>query len=62
MQVLGYVSRVRDVDSNVNSSTFTSEEVEANPVRCPDSKAAEAMYRSGSPALQHLLLLGDSPP
>ena len=62
LQVLGYVSRVRDVDSHVNSSTFTSEEVEANPVRCPDPTAAEAMYKGGSPALQRLLLLGGQPP
>ena len=62
LQVLGYVSRVHNVDSNVNSSIFTSEEVEANPVRCPDPTAAEAMYKGGSPALQSLLLLGGQPP
>ena len=60
MQVLGYVSRVRNVDSNVNSSTFTSEEVEANPVRCPDPEAAEAMYRGGTPATSSAV--GGQPP
>ncbi len=47
VQVLAYVSRVRDVTSNVDNSTFTQEQVEANDVRCPDAKAAEAMYAGG---------------
>jgi hypothetical protein len=38
------VSKVRDVESNVDDANFTAEEVEANPVRCPDPVAAEAMY------------------
>lgn len=44
MQVLAYVSRVRDVTSSVDNSTFTLEDVEANDVRCPDVEAAKAMY------------------
>ena len=45
VQVLAYVSRVRDVTSSVDNSTFTLEDVEANDVRCPDSEAAKAMYK-----------------
>lgn len=49
-QVLAYVSRVKDVTSDVDNSTFTQEQVEANDVRCPDAEAAKAMYKGG-PAL-----------
>lgn len=49
VQVLAYVSRVRDVTSNVDNSTFTQEQVEANDVRCPDAKAAKAMYAGKLP-------------
>ena len=36
--------------SDVDNSTFTQEQVEANDVRCPDAEAANAMYKGG-PAL-----------
>ncbi len=49
VQVLAYVSRVRDVTSNVDNATFTQEQVEANDVRCPDAEAAKAMYTGGLP-------------
>lgn len=42
-EVLGYVSKVRDVGCNVDNSTFTMEDVESNMVRCPDQEAAERM-------------------
>lgn len=45
LQVLGYVSRVKDVESNVDEDAVTSEQIEANPVRCPDTDAAEQMYK-----------------
>lgn len=41
---MGYVSRVKDVESNVDESTVTSEQIESNAVRCPDTDAAEQMY------------------
>merc|ERR1719296_1427 len=43
IEVLGYVSKVQDIGCEVDDSTFTREEVEANMVRCPDTKAADAM-------------------
>ena len=45
LQVLGYVSRVKDVESNVDEDAVTSEQIEANAVRCPDTDAAEQMYK-----------------
>ena len=44
MQILAYVSQVRDEIAEVDNNTFTSEQVEANPVRCPDAASAERMY------------------
>ncbi len=44
-EVLAYVNRVRDVEANVDHDTFTLEDIEANPVRCPDAAAADAMYQ-----------------
>lgn len=45
MQILGYVSRVKDVESQVDEDAVTSEQIEANAVRCPDTDAAEQMYK-----------------
>ncbi|CAL8462506.1 g2039 [Coccomyxa elongata] len=56
VEVLAYVSRVRDVTSSVDNSTFTLEDVEANDVRCPDAEAAKAMYK----AIDEVRLRGDS--
>lgn len=42
-EVLGYVSKVRDVGCNVDNSTFTMEDVESNMIRCPDQEAAQHM-------------------
>ncbi|KAL3137896.1 hypothetical protein ABBQ38_005147 [Trebouxia sp. C0009 RCD-2024] len=44
-EVLGYVSRVKDVESNVDEDTVTSGQIESNAVRCPDTDAAEQMYK-----------------
>lgn len=43
--MLAYVNKVRDVGCDVDNETFTLEQVEANPVRCPDAAAAELMYK-----------------
>ena len=45
MQILGYVSRVKDVESVVDEAAVTSEQIEGNAVRCPDTDAAEQMYK-----------------
>jgi chorismate synthase len=44
-EVLAYVNRVRDVESNVNHDALTMDAIESNPVRCPDEAAAELMYK-----------------
>ncbi len=45
-EILAYVNRVRDVEaSGVDHDTMTLEQIEANPVRCPDPASAEAMYQ-----------------
>ena len=45
VQVLGYVSRVKDVESSVDEDVVTAEQIESNAVRCPDTDAAEQMYQ-----------------
>lgn len=42
-EVLGYVNRVADVESNVDNASFTMADVESNMVRCPDQDAATKM-------------------
>ena len=51
MQVLGYVSRVKDIESNVDEDVVTAEQIESNPVRCPDTDAAEQMYKGQLPLM-----------
>jgi len=44
IEVLAYVSKVQDIKcENVDDSTFTMEDVDANIVRCPDPESAEKM-------------------
>ena len=43
VEVLAWVSTVADIDSEVDIAEVTPEEVESNPVRCPDPDAAAAM-------------------
>jgi chorismate synthase len=45
-EVLAYVNRVRDVvATDVDHDSMTLEQIEANPVRCPDPASAERMYQ-----------------
>ena len=39
-EIVGYVSRIRDIQASVDSDSVTREQVEANLVRCPDAAAA----------------------
>lgn len=48
-QVLAYVNRVRDVEAHIDHASMTLEQIESNPVRCPDPEAADLMYK-GEPA------------
>lgn len=43
IEVLAYVSKVQEITCDVNDSTFTRDEVDANIVRCPDQDAADVM-------------------
>lgn len=43
VEVLGYVERVQSVEAKVDPLEFTSEQVEASIVRCPDSTASRKM-------------------
>ncbi len=43
IEVLGWVSRVQDIEAKVDGGAVTLEQVEANPARCPDADAAERM-------------------
>ncbi len=48
-EVLAYVNRVRDVEATgVDHETMTVDQIESNPVRCPDQASADLMYKSGS--------------
>lgn len=42
-QILAYVSRVQDIDCQVDHSSFTLADVESNIARCPDQEAAQKM-------------------
>lgn len=39
------MNRVRDVEASVDHAALTLEQIESNPVRCPDPEAAERMYQ-----------------
>ena len=41
IEVLAYVSKVQDIEADVDDSTFTMDDVDSNIVRCPDEAAAE---------------------
>ena len=43
LEILAWVSRIHDIEANVNADTVTSAAIESNAVRCPDSDAAEKM-------------------
>jgi len=43
MEFLSFVEKVGDIDSSVDLNTITSEQIEANIVRCPDKNAAVKM-------------------
>ncbi len=43
IDVVGWVSSVHDIESNVDASTVQQSDVEVDPTRCPDPDAAAAM-------------------
>ncbi|MBA3542928.1 MAG: chorismate synthase, partial [Chthoniobacterales bacterium] len=46
LEFVAYVTHVYDIAAAVNSDAVTREEVEANPVRCPDPVAAGKMMKA----------------
>jgi chorismate synthase len=43
LEILAWVSRLHDIEARGDVHTVTSEEIEANAVRCPDAEAAQQM-------------------
>jgi chorismate synthase len=43
VEIVAYVKRIKDLDSQVDQATVTMDQVDSNIVRCPDSAAAEKM-------------------
>jgi len=43
VEIVGYVTRIKDIEGKVDAQTVTLEQVESNIVRCPDQEAAERM-------------------
>lgn len=46
VEVLAYVTRIKDITAQIDPATVTLEQVEANIVRCPDPVVAEEMIRA----------------
>ena len=45
VEVLAYVSQVKNITATIDPNTVKSKEIESNIVRCPDAAAAEKMVR-----------------
>lgn len=46
VEIVGWVEKIHTLRAQVDPDTVTLEQVEANPVRCPDPQVAEAMARA----------------
>ncbi len=46
LELVSYVTHVYDISAAIDARTVTRQQVEANPIRCPDAAAAEAMVRA----------------
>src|SRR5712671_819718 len=46
VELVTYVNHVYDISATVDANRVTREEVEANPVRCPDAVAAQKMMQA----------------
>lgn len=44
IDIVAYVKQIYNIVGNIDSSSVTRDQVEKNPVRCPDLKVAEEMY------------------
>jgi len=45
VEIVSYVARVHNIKADVNPETVTTDLIESNPIRCPDSAAAREMIR-----------------
>ncbi|MCT7951080.1 chorismate synthase [Ancylothrix sp. C2] len=43
VEIIAYVKKIKDLESEIDPNTVTLEQVESNIVRCPDAQAAERM-------------------
>jgi chorismate synthase len=43
MEILAWVSRIHDIEAQVDASSVSANAIESNAVRCPDTAAAEKM-------------------
>ncbi len=43
VEIVAYVRRIHDIEAEIEPSAVTRDEVESNPVRCPDQEAAGKM-------------------
>jgi len=43
VEIVGYVTRIKDIEGKIDPETVTLDQVESNIVRCPDAEAAERM-------------------
>tara|TARA_Y100001970_G_C14259269_1_gene878390 strand:- start:18011 stop:19102 length:1092 start_codon:yes stop_codon:yes gene_type:complete len=55
-EILGWVKRIYDIDSEINLDIVNQKQIEANIVRCPDQIAAEKMIRK----IEEIAKEGDS--
>ncbi|MEJ5252550.1 MAG: chorismate synthase [Chthonomonadetes bacterium] len=46
VEIVGWVEKIHTLRAQIDPNTVTLEQVEANPVRCPDPQVAEAMARA----------------
>ncbi len=56
IEVVGWVSQVKDISAEVDDETVTEADVEADPTRCPDAEAAARM----TTAIEDARKAGDS--
>ena len=56
IEILAWVDRIGDIQAEVDPLTLTASDIEKNPVRCPDPKAASQMVE----AIQKVQKQGDS--
>ncbi len=44
IEIIAYIKQIYNLHAKIDPATVTTEQVEANPVRCPDAETAEKMF------------------